>query len=159
MSSVCSSSPCCWPIVIQSPPCTPEADPLVQTSCLELGTLHQVLDLEYTKLYLVSMTKLFPLYWTFSGKSNKMYVYLKGTSYIFFQAENRSNINSSKNKSMGKQILHTTKSNVSICDGPVQRNILNIYTLYLVIFHCSLLLLSPLILWHKNKALDTKMSR
>lgn len=57
-----------------------------------------------------------------------MYVYLKGTSYIFFQAENRSNINSSKNKSMGKQILHTTKSNVSICDGPVQRNILNIYT-------------------------------
>lgn len=100
MSSVCSSSPCCWPIVIQSPPCTPEADPLVQTSCLELGTLHQVLDLEYTKLYLVSMTKLFPLYWTFSGKSNKMYVYLKGTSYIFFQAENRSNINSSKNKSI-----------------------------------------------------------
>lgn len=48
LSSVCSNSPCCWLTVIQSLPCTPEADPLVQTSCPEPGIPHQVLDLEYT---------------------------------------------------------------------------------------------------------------
>lgn len=48
LSSVCSNSPCYWLTVIQSLPCTPEADPLVQTSCPEPGIPHQVLDLEYT---------------------------------------------------------------------------------------------------------------